>query len=433
MRENFTQMPTGGLGSFLSSNMDQIDDNVLAFGRGSGINSMSKIANRMANMGRNGDNELVHVKTGELIVSPEVLENNPKLRKELAEQFESMDENMGDYVVGSGTNSVNPMTGQREFFLKGLVKGIKNLFKTVAPTLLVNFLFPGMGTIMKGVIGGGIGGLLQGKGLKGALQGAATGGLLGGLYQGFLGGKGTFGQNIRADLSKGFNLGAPRTGGEMVQQIKDTGKSFLQKADAGVKQFFPKGIFPKQPDVSSPEFLDLVKKFEVAKAPNPFELAMKASKPGMMDYVPAVGLATLGAGALGAFDTPEQRMPDNPFGKSSRELLEANPELYRSLIEPYMAPIQIARSDVEVPTSSNYLFSSFLPQTAAKGGEMFPRKTGFIAGPGTETSDDVPAMLSDGEFVMTARAVRGLGNGSRKQGVRKMYDMMKNFERSVPA
>ena len=98
-----------------------------------------------------------------------------------------------------------------------------------------------------------------------------------------------------------------------------------------------------------------------------------------------------------------------------------------------MAPIQIARSDVEVPTSSDYLFSSLLPQTAAKGGEMFPRKTGFIAGPGTETSDDVPAMLSDGEFVMTARAVRGLGNGSRKQGVRKMYDMMKNFERSVPA
>ena len=432
MRENFTQMPTGGLGSFLSSNMDQIDDNVLAFGRGSGINSMSKIANRMANMGRNGDNELVHVKTGELIVSPEVLENNPKLRRELAEQFESMDENMGDYVVGSGTNSVNPMTGQREFFLKGLVKGIKNLFKFVAPTILTNLIFPGGSAILKGVIGGGIGGLLQGKGIKGALQGAALGGLGSGLLKGVFG-EGTFGQNIRADLSKGFNLGAPRTGGELFQQIKDTGKSFLQKADTGVKQFFPKGIFPKQPDVSSPEFLDLVEKFKVAEAPNPFELAMKASKPGMMDYVPAVGLATLGAGALGAFDTPEQRMPENPFGKSSRELLEANPELYRSLMEPYMAPIQIARSDVEVPTSSDYLFSSLLPQTAAKGGEMFPRKTGFIAGPGTETSDDVPAMLSDGEFVMTARAVRGLGNGSRKQGVRKMYDMMKNFERSVPA
>ena len=84
MREDLTQMPTGGLASFLTSNMDEIDDNVLAFGKASGINSMSKIANRMANMGRNGDNELVHVKTGELIVSPEVLEKNPKLAQEFS-------------------------------------------------------------------------------------------------------------------------------------------------------------------------------------------------------------------------------------------------------------------------------------------------------------------------------------------------------------
>ena len=61
-------------------------------------------------------------------------------------------------------------------------------------------------------------------------------------------------------------------------------------------------------------------------------------------------------------------------------------------------------------------------------GGSFPPRDGAIAGPGTETSDDIPAMLSDGEFVMTARAVRGAGNGSRKQGMRRMYDMMRNFE-----
>ena len=60
--------------------------------------------------------------------------------------------------------------------------------------------------------------------------------------------------------------------------------------------------------------------------------------------------------------------------------------------------------------------------------QKFPRRLGAIAGAGTETSDDVPAMLSDGEFVMTARAVRGLGNGSRKAGVKKMYDLMSRFE-----
>ena len=58
----------------------------------------------------------------------------------------------------------------------------------------------------------------------------------------------------------------------------------------------------------------------------------------------------------------------------------------------------------------------------------FPRRTGYIAGRGTETSDSIPAMLSDGEFVMNARAVRGAGNGSREKGVRRMYDIMRAFE-----
>jgi hypothetical protein len=75
-------------------------------------------------------------------------------------------------------------------------------------------------------------------------------------------------------------------------------------------------------------------------------------------------------------------------------------------------------------------YSMYLsPQFAAKGGPMnFPRRTGRISGPGTETSDSIPAMLSDGEFVMTARAVRGAGNGSREKGVKKMYQMMRAFE-----
>jgi hypothetical protein len=37
-------------------------------------------------------------------------------------------------------------------------------------------------------------------------------------------------------------------------------------------------------------------------------------------------------------------------------------------------------------------------------------------------------MLSDGEFVMTAKAVLGAGNGDRDKGAAKMYDMMAKFE-----
>jgi hypothetical protein len=72
------------------------------------------------------------------------------------------------------------------------------------------------------------------------------------------------------------------------------------------------------------------------------------------------------------------------------------------------------------------------PAQRARGGEMkmteFPRKTGPINGPGTGTSDSIPAMLSDGEFVFTAKAVRNAGNGSRRKGAARMYKLMKALE-----
>jgi hypothetical protein len=61
-------------------------------------------------------------------------------------------------------------------------------------------------------------------------------------------------------------------------------------------------------------------------------------------------------------------------------------------------------------------------------GENFPRRTGPINGPGTGTSDSIPAMLSDGEFVFTAKAVRNAGGGSRRKGAARMYKLMKGLE-----
>ena len=51
--------------------------------------------------------------------------------------------------------------------------------------------------------------------------------------------------------------------------------------------------------------------------------------------------------------------------------------------------------------------------------------------PGTGTSDSIPAMLSDGEFVITAKAVRGAGNGSRREGAKKLYRMMHALEKKA--
>ena len=73
----------------------------------------------------------------------------------------------------------------------------------------------------------------------------------------------------------------------------------------------------------------------------------------------------------------------------------------------------------------------------AQGGD-FPRKNGPIAGPGTETSDEVPAMLSDGEFVVNAKTVRGLGaklggqgrKDERDRGSKYLYDMQNRYGRA---
>jgi hypothetical protein len=77
--------------------------------------------------------------------------------------------------------------------------------------------------------------------------------------------------------------------------------------------------------------------------------------------------------------------------------------------------------------------------------ELDMRNGGESAGPGTGTSDDIPAMLSDGEFVMTAKATRGAGafdvnktksgielikggSASREEGVKNMRELMNIFE-----
>jgi hypothetical protein len=68
---------------------------------------------------------------------------------------------------------------------------------------------------------------------------------------------------------------------------------------------------------------------------------------------------------------------------------------------------------------------------ATLGSGGYPRRTGQISGPGTATSDSIPAMLSDGEFVMTAKAVRGAGKGDRRAGAKRMYALRNQLEKNA--
>jgi hypothetical protein len=62
--------------------------------------------------------------------------------------------------------------------------------------------------------------------------------------------------------------------------------------------------------------------------------------------------------------------------------------------------------------------------------ELDLRETGgFIPPVGVkEKADDIPAMLSNNEFVFTADAVRGMGEGDVNKGAERMYSMMKQLE-----
>jgi hypothetical protein len=189
-----------------------------------------------------------------------------------------------------------------------------------------------------------------------------------------------------------------------------------------------------------------------------------AADAGMLQkYGPLAAAGTAVAAAAGAF----KKEPSNPnplfTPKTGLDYIRENPDMFRGGLDnpaipvpspeirppsPYIQPppggipvinptgITQTVGGIPQPYNVSGLYGLGLPlgpiRMAASGGEMrtteFPRKTGAINGPGTGTSDSIPAMLSDGEFVFTARAVRNAGNGSRRKGAARMYKLMKMLE-----
>ena len=151
-----------------------------------------------------------------------------------------------------------------------------------------------------------------------------------------------------------------------------------------------------------------------------------AAKPGMFAQYGPLAAAGVGVmGLAGGFNAPESEMPDGYEDFMTRR---GNPERYAlnfGGVRPMgSSGYQTYTPPPYVPPTYNAAQGSG-PSGVAQG---FPRMNGPIDGPGTGTSDDVPAMLSDGEFVFTAKAVRNMGQGSRRKGAKKMYALMKKLE-----
>ncbi len=168
------------------------------------------------------------------------------------------------------------------------------------------------------------------------------------------------------------------------------------------------------------------------------QAAEKAAAPFLGTTGRVVGTGILGLAATGGFKQ-EPAAPLNILPKETGEdLLRKEPEKYG--VTPGGAQLfyggyggrKFANGGIAAVAPSRFNMGGFAGYK--KGGIMsqnFPRKTGAINGPGTGTSDSIPAMLSDGEFVFTAKAVRGAGKGSRREGAKRMYAMMKALERKA--
>ena len=121
-----------------------------------------------------------------------------------------------------------------------------------------------------------------------------------------------------------------------------------------------------------------------------------------VDWIPT--MASQAAAMYGGRMTPEE------------EWEAAQKRRKKELAWMYGVPEDMIEGEMTNPWSSGGFWN--------KGGIASLENGGDVSGPGSGTSDSINANLSDGEFVMTAKAVENLGNGDRYEGARQMYNLM---------
>ena len=417
--------------------------------------------------------------------------------------------------------------------IKKVLKAVVKVVKIVAPIVLpIALSMTPLGPIYGAALGSGIGTLIKGGSIKSALKSALIAGAGGAVFAGIqgpseLGGLKGFGANVKsAAASPGLRFsetlsGAKTSLGNVFGSEADKGaQTFISKFSGdvdkinaakkvatdttnkvaateppGVVESIKKGkvkdLFFPQPGVVDPTVgntayntaYDEAFKLRGMTPEIAAEVALKAretavtaataaAKPGFIrSYAPLAGAATLAAGAMGAFKTPEiEQDPNVQYNEdgtmtTGADLIAADPGKYLisdlgssvlnletgeyetippededevGMFQPTnVATAQYPTQRTQFTDNAGYLaasnpggpFSRPYVQPVAGGGEIYPRRTGGIAPTeGTAGQDSVRAMLMPGEFVMTADAVRGMGRGDPAKGIQSMYSVMRNLE-----
>jgi len=378
---------------------------------------------KLANAGQPEDSQIIHAAPGEMVVPPVISEETQQM---INQDLQSVGLNPAEYMVGQGL--INPATGLQEFgFLSKLFKKVKKVVKKVAP-IAVSFI-PGIGPVARGALTA-VAGKASGMSTKDALLGGLTAGLgakfaagkagaagvageaaktgrfsrLRNFFNPAEGAKGlaggTFGPNIRRGIGNIFSGGLGGGQQEVMYQDPETGQIYSQSE---VDQMIEAG--------TQPDSLNQVQTgpFGGTLGPRLRQTFLgSGDQPGVIGNILSGGqqTGTQTGGGLGLGGAGGIALLAALYGKATKEAAEKTEGGLRDVrlsTRPDLMPQQVFQGfDVGVRPGMSY-----------GGGmgfrELDMRMGGPSEGPGTETSDDIPAMLSDGEFVMTAAANKGLG------------------------
>ena len=378
---------------------------------------------KLANAGQPEDSQIIHAAPGEMVVPPVISEETQQM---INQDLQSVGLNPAEYMVGQGL--INPATGLQEFgFLSKLFKKVKKVVKKVAP-IAVSFI-PGIGPVARGALTA-VAGKASGMSTKDALLGGLTAGLgakfaagkagaagvageaaktgrfsrLKNFFNPAEGAKGlaggTFGPNIRRGIGNIFSGGLGGGQQEVMYQDPETGQIYSQSE---VDQMIEAG--------TQPDSLNQVQTgpFGGTLGPRLRQTFLgSGDQPGVIGNILSGGqqTGTQTGGGLGLGGAGGIALLAALYGKATKEAAEKTEGGLRDVrlsTRPDLMPQQVFQGfDVGVRPGMSY-----------GGGmgfrELDMRMGGPSEGPGTETSDDIPAMLSDGEFVMTAAANKGLG------------------------
>ena len=443
----------------------EILESMLQRAQQSSMAPMAGQAQELAMQGEGEDTQLAHLRPGEVVLPPEFFED-AKFEKAVENKFKQAGIDPEQAVVGVGIASLNEMTGLEQFgFFKKIGKSLKKVVKKVAPIALP-LLIPGVGGALSAGLSSvgsalgipsGIGSSILGG--KGILD--TVGGIRGGI-ESLLGGVGG-GQTDVSPQSDVIGMldGKPLTRSDLANLTPDQiGRMQVTQAtqnDKSIMQFLSSKLLPQGVEDA------LGTGTSAGGLAGLFGGQNQGGGFGNMLMLGGIGALASGLGKLAYEDAKKQKgvplTPLTTMSPTGRYNIEA--EIARRMGQAAPNPVEFGL----LPAGTLPELSGGKPRGMRAGGIMafaeggavqmqdggemdpsqFPRMDGDINGPGTETSDDIPAMLSDGEFVMTGQAVRGAGayemqsdgngiislipslNEDRERGMDNMYKMMDTF------